>query len=87
MKNKKEIDYLEERNSELAKEILLNEVAIYEVEKEFSKLKGFLTDSTTVQKQIGQAKLLIEIIEAKNLIYKNEIFENEVRIKNLSDEN
>jgi predicted RNase H-like nuclease (RuvC/YqgF family) len=87
VKNKKEIEALEERNSELAKEILLNEAAIYEAEKEINRIDTDIIDHPTIQNYINTLKMLIERLETKNTVYKNEIFENDVRIKKLSYDN
>jgi len=84
VEKKKLIAQLEERNSELAKEILLNESAVYEAENEINKVDTDLIDHPLIQVHINSLKLLIERIEIKNALYKREIFENDIRIKNIS---
>ncbi len=84
MDKKRLVEQLEERNSELAKEILLNESAVYEAEKEINKIDTDLLDHPSIQNHVNSLKLLIERIEVKNGLYKKEIFENDIRIKKLS---
>ena len=55
----KRIKDLELRNSELAMEILLNESAIFETEKEISELDQDLLGHTSIQQQINNLRLLI----------------------------
>lgn len=86
MDKAKIIEMLEERNSELAKEILLNEAAVYEAEKELNKIDSDLLNSQLVQNHIRSLKFWIERIETRNTIYKKEIFENDLHIKRLSHE-
>jgi len=84
MKDKeKRIKELESRNSELAKEILLNESAIFETENEISELDQDLLGHTAIQQQINNLRLLIERIKNKNELYKNEIYSNDLEIKKL----
>jgi hypothetical protein len=79
----KRIKELESRNSELAKEILLNESAIFETEKEISELDQDLLGHPSIQQQINNLRLLIERIKNKNELYKNEIYSNDLEIKKL----
>ncbi len=77
------VNELEERNSELAKEILLNESAIYEAQKEMADLDNDLLDHPSILNYINTLRLLIERIEKRNDLYKTEIFDNELRIQKL----
>ncbi len=63
---------------------MLNESAVYEAGKEINKVDTDLLDHPVIQGRINSLKLLIERIEIKNTIYKKEIFENDIRIKNIS---
>lgn len=77
------IKELESRNSELAKEILLNESSIYESEKEISELDKDLLGHPSIQQYINNLRLLIERIKNKNDLYKQEIYKNNLEIKKL----
>jgi hypothetical protein len=77
------VNELEERNSELAKEILLSESAIYEAQKEMADLGNDLLDHPSILHYINTLRLLIERIEKRNDLYKTEIFDNELRIQKL----
>jgi len=56
-KRKKRIDELEERNSELAKEILLNESAVYHVEKEIKAIDADISDHEHIQANRANRKI------------------------------
>jgi hypothetical protein len=79
----RQIQKIEERTGELAKEILLNESAIYETEKEIGKIEEDILDHPLILNYIQSLKILIERITKKNELYKAEIFENELKIKQL----
>lgn len=79
------IQELEERNGELAKEILLNESAVYQAETEVNNLDTDLMGHPKIQQYVNQLKLLIERLKARNEAYKQEIFENELVIKRLKE--
>ncbi len=81
--HEQQIQQIEERNSELAKEILLNESATYETEKEIGKIDEDILDHPVILNYIQSLKILIERITKKNELYKAEIFENELKIKQL----
>lgn len=81
----KRIRELESRNSELAKEILLNESAIFETEKEISEIDQDLLGHISIQHQINNLRLLIERIKNKNELYKKEIYSNDLEIKKLKE--
>ena len=83
MAKKLEIAALEERNSELAKEILLNEAAVYEAEREIRSVEAELLTDVDSQKHIHNLSFLIERIELRNRLYREEIFENNLRINKL----
>jgi hypothetical protein len=83
MAKKLEIAVLEERNSELAKEILLNEAAVYEAEREIRIVEAELLTDVDIQKHIHNLSFLIERIELRNRLYREEIFENNLRINKL----
>lgn len=83
---KRRINQLEDRNSELAKEILLNEAAIYQSEKEIDNIDADIIDHEHIQKYISQIRVLVERLTNKNEIYKKEIFENELLIKKLKED-
>jgi hypothetical protein len=77
------IRIIEDQNSELAKEILLNESAIYEAEKEIQKLHIDLLVHPRISTRVQALKIAIERIVKENDLYKSVIFENEIKIKNL----
>jgi hypothetical protein len=79
----KRIQELESINSELAKEILLNESAVFEVEKEILEIDPDLKEHPEIKKQVNNLRMLIESIRNKSEIYKHEIFQNEPEIKRL----
>lgn len=79
----RQIQKIEERIGELAKEILLNESAIYETEKEIGKIDEDILDHSIILNYIQSLKILIERITKRNELYKSEIFENELKIKHL----
>lgn len=83
MAKKLEIAALEERNSKLAKEILLNEAAVYEAEREIRSVEAELLTDVDIQKHIHNLSFLIERIELRNRLYREEIFENNLRINKL----
>lgn len=83
MRNIEKIKLLESRNSELAKEILLNESAIYEAEKEISNLDMDLIEHPKILEYVNQLKFLIGRLTEKNNFYKTEIFQNDLEIKKL----
>lgn len=86
MSTKKEkIEALENRNAELSKEILLNEVAIYEAEKELNHLDEDIIEHEKIQAYIQQMTFLIDRLNAQNRLYKVEIFENNYEIKKLKE--
>lgn len=86
--NEKEnrIKKLEDRNGELAKEILLNESAVYQTEIEINNLDIDLIGHPKIQQYVNQLKLLVERLKAKNKLYKQEIFKNELVIKKLRED-
>jgi hypothetical protein len=55
MENKEKIAELEDRNSELAKEVLLNESAIYEAETEIENLDTDLIRHPRIQQYVNQS--------------------------------
>ena len=79
----KRIAELEDRNSELAKEILLNESAVYEAETEIENLDTDLIGHPRIQQYVNQLNLLVKRLRTKNNRYKKEIFQNELEIKKL----
>ncbi len=79
----RQIQQIEERIGELAKEILLNESAVYETEKEIGKIDEDILDHSVIINYVQSLKILIEKITKKNELYKVEIFENELKIKQL----
>lgn len=86
MNSKKEkIESLENRNAELSKEILLNEVAIYEAEKELNNIDEDIIEHDKIQGYIKQMTLLVERLNSQNRGYKVEIFENNYEIKKLKE--
>jgi len=82
----KRISELEDRNSELAKEILLNESAVYEVETEIENLDTDLIGHPRIQQYVNQLSLLVKRLKTKNNRYKKEIFQNELEIKKLKED-
>ncbi len=82
----KKIRELEDQNAEWAKEILLNETAIYETEKELSSIDTELLSDQRIQSNIQFLRLLIERIESKNEIYKEIIYNNDLEINRLENE-
>ena len=86
MSNKSEIEKLENNNAELAKEILLNEAAIFESEKEMSEIETQLLEHPKIQQYINNLRLLVERIKLKNQLYKDEIFQNDLEIAKLRKE-
>ncbi|MEK6782997.1 MAG: hypothetical protein AABY93_14960 [Bacteroidota bacterium] len=50
--HERQIQKIEERNGELAKEILLNESAIYETEKEIGKIDEDILDHPAIHNYI-----------------------------------
>ncbi len=86
MSNKSEIEKLENNNAELAKEILLNEAAIFESEKEMSEIETQLLEHPKIQQYINNLRLLVERIKLKNQLYKEEIFQNDLEIAKLRKE-
>jgi len=82
----KRIAELEDRNSELAKEILLNESAVYEVETEIENLDTDLIGHPRIQQYVNQLNLLVKRLKTKNNRYKKEIFHNELEIKKLKED-
>jgi len=83
--HEKRIAELEDKNSELAKEILLNESAVYETETQIDNLDTDLIRHPRIQQYISQLNLLIKRIKTKNNRYKKEIFQNEFEIKKLRE--
>jgi hypothetical protein len=79
----RQIQQIEERIGELAKEILLNESAVYETEKEIGLIDEDILDHPAIINYVQSLKILIEKITKKNELYKAEIFENELKIKQL----
>jgi len=77
------ITELESRNSELAKEILLNESAIYEAQSELNHVDPDIINHENIQSYFKHVELLIERLEAKNYLYKKEIYQNDLEIKRL----
>jgi hypothetical protein len=80
------INELEENNAEFAKEILLNEAAIYEVEKEIAAIETELLEEPKIQSHIQLLRLLIERIEAKNASHREIIYQNNFEINSLENE-
>jgi len=64
----------------------LNEAAIYEAEKELSTIDTDLIDHPTMQNYFNILNALIGRMNGKNSFYRNEIFENDSRIKKLGYE-
>jgi hypothetical protein len=77
------ITELESRNSELAKEILLNESAIYEALSELNHVDPDIINHEKIRRYFKHVELLIERLEAKNYLYKKEIYQNDLEIKRL----
>lgn len=77
------VSRLEDRNAELAKEILLNESAIYEAESEIDRMDEDVLDHPQIAQSIAYLNLLIARLQEKNEIYKKEIFNNELEINRL----
>ena len=86
MPNRERIRELEDRNAELAKEILLNETAVYEAEKELGNIDEELFEHPRIQQYVNNLTLLIDRINDKNHAYKKEIYENELEIIKLRNE-
>ncbi len=86
MSNRSEIEKLENNNAELAKEILLNEAAIFESEKEMSEIETQLLEHPKIQQYMNNLRLLVERIKLKNQLYKDEIFQNDLEIAKLRKE-
>ena len=86
MLNQEKIRKLEDRNAELAKEILLNETAIYETKKELDNLDKELFEHPKIQQYVNNLKRLVDRINRKNNVYKKEIYENELEIIKLKKE-
>jgi hypothetical protein len=61
----------------------LNESATYEIEKEIGKIEEDILDHPVILNYIQSLKLLIERISKKKEIYKAEIFENELKIRQI----
>jgi hypothetical protein len=79
------INELLDRNSELAKEILLNESLVYEAETEIDSIDKDIMGHSTIQQYLGQVTQLVERLKAKNNLYKKEIFKNDLEIKKLNN--
>lgn len=62
MSDKGKINLLEERIKELSKEILLNESAIYETEKEISQIDADLIEHPKISEYVSKLKNLISVI-------------------------
>jgi len=87
LNNKKnEIALLEDSNAELSKEILLNEMAIYEVDKETEKIDLEILEHEIIQNHINGLNLIKERLRNQNLKLKDEIYENNLIIKKLRNE-
>lgn len=86
MSNIERIKELENSNAELSKEILLNEAAIYEAEREIGEIDTELHQHPKIQKYVNNLQLLMEQINRKNQNYKNEIYENDLKISKLRKE-
>jgi hypothetical protein len=61
----------------------LNESATYETEKESGKIEEDILDHPVILNYIQSLKILIERISKKKEIYKAEIFENELKIRQI----
>lgn len=86
MNRQKQIDDLEERNLELAKEILLNESAIFYVEKEIQKLEKEIVGHEHFAQRLEEIRKVILRMEKENEVYKSEIIQNDLKIKALKGE-
>ena len=82
-----QIKVLEEKNTELSKEILLNETAVYEVEKKFLNIDKDIIEHPEIQAYVNSLQDLLRKIKFKNEIYKKEIYENNIKISNLEEGN
>ena len=82
-----QIKVLEEKNAELSKEILLNETAVYEVEKELLNIDKDIIEHPEIQTYVSSLQGLSGKIKVKNEIYKREIYENNIKISNLEEGN
>ena len=65
---------------------MLNESATYEAETEISNLDTDLFGHPRIQQYVNQLKLLVERLKSKNKRYKQEVFENEIAIKKLKED-
>ena len=77
---------LENKNAEFAKEILLNESAIYEVEKEISAISSEFLIEREIQVHVQLLRLIMERLEAKNVLHRKNIYQNNFEIKSLENE-
>jgi len=81
-----QIDELEERNLELAKEILLNESAIFHVDKEIKKLEKEIIEHEHFAQRLEEIRKAMSKLEKANEVYKSEIIQNDLKIKSLKGE-
>ena len=65
---------------------MLNESATYEAKTEINNLDTDLLGHTRIQQYVNQLKLLVERLKSKNKRYKQEVFENEIAIKKLKED-
>ncbi|TAE39309.1 MAG: hypothetical protein EAZ70_07205 [Runella slithyformis] len=80
------IAHLEDENSELAKEVLLNESAIYEAERLLKTIDTDLINHPVFQDYTENIKASIEKIESENRQYRVQIYKNNFEIKYLNED-
>ena len=81
----KRIDELEDRNSEHAKEILLNEVAIDEARRDIAAIDEDIIDHPSITDYCQHLCLLIDRLEQQNNTYRVDVFKNNWEIKRLEE--
>lgn len=74
---------LEDRNAFLAKEILLNEAAIEESEKEIDQIEPEIANHEQMLKKIYLLKFFITRMKSTNRLYREEFVENEKLLEKL----
>ena len=83
--SQKRVIELEERNSEHAKEILLNEVAIDEARREIAAIDEDIIDHPSIADYCQQLYLLIDRLEQQNNRHRVGVFKNNWEIKRLEE--
>ncbi len=83
MSTRDRIKELQEQNSELFKEVLLNETAIDDAKRILTSIDIDFVGHPVIKKQALQIQTLIKSISWKNEIYKHDIYKNELEITKL----